>query len=186
MKSNPMKTYNYEQGASVVTGIALFIFTALLAILLFSCDPCRRAARLCPPVIKDSIVTNTVRTIEYRDTTLYVDIPGDSVYLTDTIVYTNNRWHTPMPLEKRSGVMWVRAWVEAGRMFVDARLDSAMLVTVDKVKETIRDSVSRVQSRVVTVKESYKPWYVTPLVWYFVISLLAIIAYLLIKRIIPI
>ena len=48
-----------------------------IALLFVGCNPCKRLQRICPPVIRDSIIyTETV-----RDSIIKIKLPGDTTYI---------------------------------------------------------------------------------------------------------
>lgn len=121
------------------------IFVALAALLLTACVTEKRCNRLYPPetivIRKDSII-RTTETI-YRDTTVYVHIPGETVTETKTVYLTEGvMWSDKSHLFTSFADTW--AYVENGKLIHDLvqkdtliqkTLDNAIRVTWVKAQQ---------------------------------------------------
>lgn len=153
----------------------------LLAIVLFavtSCDPCRRVAKYCPPEveIRDSIVHKT-ETV-YRDTTVTVKIPGDTVVDSVEVeipcpadidvdadippspgVYPNK-------LTVEGHLASAHSWIKQNRLFLELN-EKDTLIEV-RLKNVIREKEhwkERYQSKRETLRPPDTPWWKTALQW---------------------
>jgi len=117
----------------------------LEAILLSSCATQKRCLLKFPPDTITKVETETI-TI-WKDTAVYVYIPGDSVFVFDT-TYIFPDPVTIQPLTARLPLAHSTAWVDAGRLnlglWIDSttlkfKLDSAMSTvnTTETITETV-------------------------------------------------
>lgn len=118
------------------------IIISVVTIMVSSCATQRRCLLKFPP---DTITTiETIHSVEYRDTTIFVHLPGDSILVHDTIVLPvpGEPLFIP-PLTARLPLAHSTAWVDNNRLnlglWIDSttlqfKLDSAMATVTDTVK----------------------------------------------------
>lgn len=124
--------------------LSLIITLLLSGLIAHSCVTQNACARKWPP----SVIYHD--TITYRDTTLYVFLPPDTVQRTDTVMIVNNKAVTldTMVLETDYAIAW--AWVANSRIYqrlahkataLELRYDSLLRekVKVITVTNTIRE-----------------------------------------------
>lgn len=117
----------------------------LLPVLLFfaACNPCKRLARRCPPEIitKDSIIER--ETVEYRDTTLFVHIPGqhiiDSIPIPcpDPVPGTTTPGIFPNKLTVYGHLATASGWVQQSKLYLELTEKDTLLPV--KLENAIRD-----------------------------------------------
>jgi len=131
----------------------LLIFT-LLSVVLSSCSLEKRLAKYCP-----LCPTETITEIEYRDTTVEVEVPGDSVTIIDSLYCDSlGNVYSVRLYEKDSEILDLKTRLENNRYYADCESDT---ITVEKnvpgatkyVKETVKVDVP------------YKPWWMITLSW---------------------
>ncbi len=138
---------------------ALLIFFAIFC--LFACNMQKYCQERYPAQISDSVVT----TIEYRPVhdTLYLGY-NELVFDTATEIPPNILIHH----EEKKGGLKLTVDIKNGRLNVSAVQDSLMRV-IDGLKKTI--TTSRKTQSIQQTKEFVEHWYLTPLVWYFFVTI---------------
>lgn len=126
-------------------------------------------------------VTGTETVIEYRDTTIFrtdtikIQLPADTVKITDTVkIYENGLAYLP-PIEKHFGVVGVRTWVNHSVLNAwGFLLDSTLL---HPVTDTIfLDNVFSTQTTTKYIElppEKYKTKFTKFCIWWFCLSVTA-------------
>lgn len=117
------------------------IFVLFAAVMFSGCVTQRRCLVKFPP---DTITKiETTHSIEYRDTTIFRTIPGDSVFVFDTIRLPISG--TPLtipPLTARLSLAHSTAWVDNNRLNLGLWIDSTTLqFKLDSAKATVTDTV---------------------------------------------
>lgn len=135
--------------------------------LLSSCDVCKRASKRCPSQIitKDSTIYKEI--VKYKDTTVFVYLPKDTVTINDTVYIVNGvcymaRKHT------KNGI--VSAWAEVinNRMNMQAFVnDSGVFYQLNNaIRESIYWSEKyKEKQQTIVVKENYLTWFQWVQVW---------------------
>lgn len=147
----------------------LAIVIALFLLTLSSCISEKKCQRRYPPIIRDSIEVK--ETIEYRDRVVLDTIEGDTI-------------------------LWSEAWVEFDTMVIENQYSIAKLRRINdklsveliqkdtilqrtlKQAEVLKNS-SRVEVKTIIQKEKYIPWFYMFTKWYFIISFVLLIIYLI-------
>jgi len=131
----------------------IVIFT-LVSFILSSCSIEKRLAKYCP-----LCPTETERVVEYRDTTITVEVPGETVTVVDSLYCDSlgNVYSTRI-LERDSQILSLRTRLQNNRYTVDCESDT---VYVDKL---IKGNDVYI-TETVKVKVPYKPWWMVALSW---------------------
>ena len=161
--------------------LGLIVFYIIIGLILFmcSCDPCKRLVKKCPPSIKDSIVYREI--VSYRDTTIWIDLPSDTVRWNDTIYIIRNIAYMPLKCEKK-GIITACAWVQNSRLFLSAHIsDSSYKLTIDSAIKDSKFWYERWRTEKTIVEVKYIPWYAKAALWWTGITSLCIIGYVVIK-----
>jgi hypothetical protein len=103
----------------------IVIFT-LVSFILSSCSIEKRLAKYCP-----LCPTETERVVEYRDTTITVEVPGETVTVVDSLYCDSlgNVYSTRI-LERDSQILSLRTRLQNNRYTIDCESDT---VYVDKL-----------------------------------------------------
>jgi hypothetical protein len=132
------------------------------ALLLSGCVTQKRCDQKFPPqlITSDSVITNTI-TI-YRDTTIYVYLPGDTVY--DTVHVTiENGIANSRPSIHETDLAWSKAQVVDGRLIHELIQKDSVLARV--IENAIRESATTTdRNRIKT--EIIEKNYVTGWQWF--------------------
>lgn len=157
----------------------------LVCVFFTSCITVKRIEKNCDKFAKVCI-TETVTKMEYRDTTIYKDriikvqLPNDTIRITDTVRVINDRCYLPMR-HKQFGVVWVSASVVNSILNVSAGLvDSTILIPVHDTI-FIKDAVSNTttDNTVVLPPEKYIPTIYQVAFWLVVFQLIVLTLFLL-------
>ena len=133
----------------------------LFSLLLTGCISRQKCADRYPPLVsqKDSTI------IIVQTHTINVPIQGETIILTDTL---------PCPdyfKEVKSGVIKASVSIKKGLLKVECKTDS--LNKVISYKDSLIQNIS-VKTLVHTEYKYKNYWYLRPLIWYFIISLIVI------------
>lgn len=124
------------------------ITITLFAILLSSCLTKKQWQRRYPPQIKTVTETETITKVQ--DTTIYVPMPADTVYLTDTIfIYQDN---DQVLQSEQSFLQTQFAWSTA--QVKDGALQHELAQKDTLIEQTIKDAIR--EKTVTTSKEEVK------------------------------
>lgn len=123
------------------------LFIGIISILLISCNPCKRLARKCPPVIRDSLVY--VETVKF-DTIVLVS-PADTLIiripvepdLNDLIIDASNKPGPSVEITISDGVMEIIAICPEDSLkaiinSLQTELSNQTTITVEKIVEVPR------------------------------------------------
>ena len=136
------------------------LFSLLIILSFIGCISRQKCADRYPPVLsqKDSTI------IIIKTHTINVPIQGEKIILKDTL---------PCPdyfKEVKSGGIKASVTINKGRLKVECKTDS--LNKVISYKDSLIQNIS-VKTLVHTEYKYKEYWYLKPLIWYFIISLLA-------------
>ncbi len=97
----------------------------IVGLLLFSCNPCKRLEKKCPrepQTIKETIIKTVSKdTIIYRDSIIYVSLPQEQIYLTDTVkIYKNKAFMDTVYLE--GDYCYSKAWIKRSKFNMETGL----------------------------------------------------------------
>lgn len=130
-----------------------YIYIILLVIVASSCATQKRCARKFPPQIKTEI--KTVTEIVYKDTTIYVHIPGDTV-TKEVIVYVTEDGSNSELSELHTEFAWSTAQVVNGILRHELFQKETEIERV--IKNAVREqSTHTVEDRVEIHREKYIP-----------------------------
>lgn len=162
-----------EKVSNFVFMTRLLLFTAALTVLS-SCSLEKRLAKYCP-----LCPTETITEIEYRDTTVEVMVPGDSVKVIDSLYCDSLGNVFSMRLfERDSEILKLKTKLKNNRYVVDCVSDTVVL-------EKNIPGVTKYIKQTVKVDVPYKPWWMIALSWVgglFLLAVLLLIALKLLKR----
>ena len=124
------------------------VLAVIVALLLTGCVTERACQRKFPPQVKDSVRIEVVERV--RDTTIYIQIPADTVYRVDTVVVRNGLPES-QPSYLSTDYATSFAQVRAGRLLHELKQKDSVIERVidDAVKESSRVEY---RDRVVTVE----------------------------------
>lgn len=162
----------------IMHDLFLVVLCATL-IMIISCNPCKRAARICPPMVRDSIVEKT--TTVYRDTVIYVKLPRDTVEINDTIYIIDKIAWMPKKCVT-SGIITHCAQVVNSRLISEAWIsDSAIFVKIDNALKDVVYWKEKYHNEKIVVKEKYIPGFYKFTLWFFIIIVVVVAGYIAIK-----
>lgn len=146
------------------------LILALATVILSSCSLEKRLAKyckLCP--------TETITEIEYRDTTVEVLVPGDSVTVIDSLYCDSlgNVYSTRI-FERDSEILSLRTRLNNNRYVVDCQSDT---VVVEKNVPGATKYVKQTEK----IGIPYKPWWMVALSWVGGLFLLALLVMAVLK-----
>ncbi len=135
----------------------------LAAILLSGCATQFRCFELFPPDTVTKVETTTVT--EWKDTTVFVHLPGDSVFVFDT-TYIFPEAVVFKPLTARLPLAHSTTWVDDGRLNLGLWIDSTTLkFKLDSAKSTV-NTTETITETVIVEKPVKEKWPRT-LMWVF-------------------
>ena len=145
----------------------------LIAILITSCDPCKRLQRLCPVEVYDSITY--IETIKLD--TLVITLPGDTSYIEVPIMTLED-----LGILADNSKQKVELKVEDGiiKLRTICKEDSLQVVISELTKELSEKQIE-VQYVDKPVPVKFTPKWVKTLAWIGVVCILLIILYILYK-----
>lgn len=149
----------------------LLLFVSALTVLS-SCSLEKRLAKYCP-----MCPTETITEVEYRDTTVEVMVPGDSVKVIDSLYCDSlgNVLSTRI-YEKDSEILRLRTKLKNNRYEINCESDTVVVEkNVPGVTKYIKDTVK--------VSVPYKPWWMIALSWVGGVFLLALLLLLILRYI---
>jgi len=135
-----------------------------ICVLLFaSCNPCKRLQRICPPVIRDSIIyTETV-----RDSIIKIKLPGDTTYIEIPALTLED-----LGFEVENEDQEITAVVERGVFKLKA------ICKEDSLEIVVRNLKERLSVKVTTIKvpepypEKYIPRFYKWCMWILIVLVL--------------
>lgn len=135
------------------------ILFGLILILFSGCMTKRQWQRRYPVPEPDTIVQVREKTI-YRDTTIYVQIPADTIYKTDTVTVDLETGLVSYPFQ-RLDVEYAYSTVS----IINSRLQHNLFQKDTKIAQTIKNALKEAERVTeVTIKEPY-PVYFDPSWW---------------------
>lgn len=156
--------------------LVLISITFVLSFFFQGCATQTRCLAKFPPDTIIKVETNTVT--EWKDSTVFVHIPGDSVFVYDT-TYIFPEPVTFQPLTARLPLAHSRAWIDAGRLNLGLWIDSTTLqFKLDSAKATV--STTQTITETVIVEKPVKEKWPRVLVWVFGGAVLALLVLLII------
>lgn len=161
------------------TSITIFVFFLLL-LAFTSCLTVSKIERNCDQFAKVCI-TETVKEIVYRDTTIYrtdtvfFTLPADTVRITDTLQILNNQVNLA-PVKKEFGNIVVKAAIKWPVLSIEAFYKDSTLLIPRTDTIFIADAFAQVtEKNTVVVKERFIPKFYKFTLWVFIIlSVLAV------------
>ena len=154
------------------------IILFLICFFLASCVTQKKCTRKFPPVteiiIKDSIREVTI----YRDTTIYINLPADTVYKKDTIIIKNGYFYIA-PMYAETNLATAKAWISHNKLsLMLADKDTTLEVRLENALKTSQIWEFKYKNEKQTVQVKYVPkfWKVTG--WIGIISVILIIMYI--------
>ena len=145
----------------------------LIAILITSCDPCKRLQRLCPVEVYDSITY--IETIKLD--TLVITLPGDTSYievpittLEDLGILADNS-KQKVELKVEDGIIKLRTICK----------EDSLQVVISELTKELSEKQIEVQYVDKPVPVKFTPKWVKTLAWIGVVCILLIILYILYK-----
>lgn len=160
-------------------------WTIIVLTLTTSCVTQKRCARRFPAspetIIKDSIVYK--ERITYRDTTIFVKLPADTIFKKDTITIVNGYVHV-LPVYAESKMASAKAWIRLNKLnLMLADKDTTLEIKLTDALKTAQFWEMRFktekQKEIVRVKYVPVFWKFTG--WIGIITFLGIILFLIIK-----
>lgn len=146
------------------------------------------------------VLTTTETVIKYRDTTVYVQLPvyidkiikvplpADTIRITEKVYVNDQGLATMKPVHKEQGIIAADIVIESGKLSANFYLkDSTMLynykdtLTVGdsiKIYNAIKEKLTTTTNTVVKPPERYVSKFSKFTHWYFVITFLILIAYI--------
>lgn len=104
--------------------------------MLASCTTQKRCNQKFPPetkIIRTDSIINTTKTV-YRDTIVYIHIPGEVQYSTDTVIIKDGIIQSPKNhLTTSFAQSW--AWVERGRLYHELSQNDTL------IRQDIKDAI---------------------------------------------
>lgn len=161
-----------------------------LFIIWFGFNGCltvNRIARNCDKFAKICITEKVTETV-YRDTTItitdtiLVELPRDTVTITDTVTIINNRAYM-LPVYKEFGLIGVRAGVVANVVNVRAWLTDSTILQPRTDTITINNAIKEKTAThtIVLPPEKYIPGFYKFTFWLFVVALFAVVLFVIAK-----
>lgn len=147
----------------------LLLFASVLTVLS-SCSLEKRLAKYCP-----LCPTETITEVEYRDTTVEVMVPGDSVKVIDSLYCDSLGNVFSMRLfERDSEILRLKTRLKNNKYVVDCVSDTVVV-------EKNVPGVTKYVKETVKVNVPYKPWWMVTLSWVGGVFLLALLLLLILK-----
>lgn len=138
--------------------------------ILSSCSLEKRLAKYCP-----LCPTETITKVEYRDTTVEVMVPGDSVTVVDSLYCDSLGNVFSMRLfERDSEILKLKTRLKNNKYVVDCVSDTVVV-------EKNVPGVTKYAKETVKVNVPYKPWWMVALSWIGGVFLLALLLLLILK-----
>lgn len=162
------------------------IIIIMIAILLLSCNPCKRLARKCPPEIKieyrDSIVMKYDTVI--RDSVIEIKLPGDTVTITKYLRVSANVLLQLDTIIVERGIVGAKAWIRDNELGVIAYVtDSTLYYQLDSARIEIRSLKEKYSSKE-EVRETHireNTGFGKFAIWWFIITAIIILFYIAYK-----
>jgi hypothetical protein len=126
----------------------LLKYIILISLLFTACSLERRCLKRYP-LPSTTVITETVEVVVYRDTTVYVYIPADTIYHTDTILVKDDGINYPL---QRLDVDYAYSIFQIRNNKLDFRLFQKDAVIAQTINKAIKES-STIEKEV--VKEPY-------------------------------
>jgi len=129
------------------------IIIVALALLLTGCITERKCLKRYPPEIKETITIETETVTIRRDTTIYITLPGEVQYQTDTVIIGAGGVINTKPSILKTSLAWSCAKIVNNRLMhelhqTDTTIEARL---ADAIRETER--LRRERREVVTVRE---------------------------------
>lgn len=126
----------------------IYKYIIIISLFFLSCSlekKCLKKYPLPPP----SVVVETIEKIVYKDTTIYIYIPPDTVYHTDTILIKNGKVNYPF---QRLDVDYAYSTFQIQNNKLDFRLFQKDVAIAQTIEKALKES-SRIEKEV--IKEPY-------------------------------
>lgn len=134
------------------------IVIVMTLLLLSSCTTQKKCFRKFPPPPPSKEI-EIREVVKYKDTTIFVYLPADTVQLTDTIIIGDNGLIN-YPLQ-RLDVMYAFSTVQ----IINSKLDHKLFQKESAIAQTIEDAIKEAsKTEVVTIREPYPV--PTPISWW--------------------
>lgn len=160
----------------ILKDTALIMVVFVIGLLLFSlcsCNMCKWANKRCPAVIHDSIIYK--ETVKYRDTTIYVRLPKDTVKINDTVYVKQGLAFMPK-IWRQIGIITATAEIKKSRLYVDAYLnDTSFKVNLKNAIKERNFWHERYNEKVKVIREQYIPDFYKFAMWYAIASWVLIV-----------
>jgi len=160
-------------------------WTIIVLTLTASCVTQKRCNRRFPvspeTIIKDSIVYK--ERIAYKDTTIFVKLPSDTVYKKDTITIVNGYVYVA-PIYAESKMASAKAWIRQNKLnLMLADKDTTIEIKLKDALKTAEfwEFKYKTEKQTIVVKEKYTPRFWKFTGWLGIILTLVLIAYIYLK-----
>ena len=155
------------------------IYTVIILTIFSGCVTQKRCNRKFSPqietIIKDSIVYK--ERITYKDTTIYVKLPADTVYKKDTITIVNGNFYIA-PIYAETKLASAKAWIRQNKLnLMLADKDTTLEIKLTDALKTAEfwEYKYKYEKQTVKVKHTPKFWKFTG--WVGITSLLLVLGY---------
>lgn len=159
----------------------------VLAFLFSGCLTVNRIHRNCDKFAQVCI-TETEKVIVYRDTVIYrndtilVQLPRDTVKIIDTVRIINNRAYLP-PVYKQFGLIGVDASVIASVLKINAYLTDSTILQPLRDTIVLKDAVKdQVITNTVTIEKRHIPKFYKFTFWFFIVGAGVSVAYIFVGK----
>lgn len=137
----------------------------LIFVLLSGCVSRRACDRKYPPIQKiDSIYVYKEKLV-YRDTTIFIELPGDTILKTDTVYITKEGVQSDT-ISSNLQYSYAAAWVLNSRLQLEHRqkdtIISRIIENAIKEKSTV-ETIIKTETKIEEVK--FIPWWAKVLMW---------------------
>lgn len=161
-----------------------------LTIFMFACSPQKRISNIyykhpeLKPVESVKTVIQEKEVIKYRDTTVYVDLPGidriDTVYKTKKIYITKKGEITSDTVNVSSIFANSWAWVANKRLNIGiADKDTTLQIRLNNALMDVSKYKYQLELKTVVTVERYTPMFIKLMAWIGGILIIAIILYII-------
>ncbi len=126
-----------------------------MILLLLALGGCSVMQKYCDKHFPPQTITETITTVEYQDTVVYVYVEPDTVFVQDTVYVEKETGLVQMPI-RRLDTQFAYATAE----IIDSRLQFYLYQKEQKIEQYIEDAIKTVTTTV-TEKIPYKVNYLT-------------------------
>lgn len=149
---------------SMITRV--FLFSIFLLVFMSACTTKKKCMRLYPPIeSRDSIVIIKTNTIT-KDTTIFIYMPADTVYLSDTIYLDENGQMASDTMKSALKWSYAAAWVANNRLYLEHQTKDTIIEQLieNAIRESKTDTITRVDKKA-TTRVPFIPWWAKGLMW---------------------